>query len=150
MLAAEAFGADRTWFVVNGCSSAIHAAVMSCAGPGDTLLVARNCHLSVFSAMVMSGGDRYHTLLPCTSLEQRIFDSLSEPLSYGHNVLWALLRMSTSLARARVRCPIWDRTLHPARDSPTCLRICPSFRDAGEGGHDSIPYLLWRRGPYSR
>jgi len=54
-LAAQAFGADHTWFVVNGCSSAIHAAVMACAGPGDTLLVARNCHLSVFSAMVMSG-----------------------------------------------------------------------------------------------
>ena len=54
-LAAEAFGADRTWFLVNGCSSGIHAGVMACAGPGATLLVARNCHLSVFSAMIMSG-----------------------------------------------------------------------------------------------
>ncbi|MEW5299277.1 MAG: hypothetical protein WDW36_002309 [Sanguina aurantia] len=54
-LAATAFGADRTWFLVNGCSVAIHAAVMACAGPGDTLLVARNCHMSAFSAMVISG-----------------------------------------------------------------------------------------------
>lgn len=28
---------------------------MACAGPGDTLLVARNCHLSVVSGMVLSG-----------------------------------------------------------------------------------------------
>lgn len=54
-LAAAAFGADKTWFLVNGCSVAIHAAVMACAGPGDTLLVARNCHMSAFSAMVISG-----------------------------------------------------------------------------------------------
>jgi hypothetical protein len=54
-LAAELFGADQTWFLVNGCSGGIHAAVMATCGPGQTLLVARNCHLSVFSAMVLSG-----------------------------------------------------------------------------------------------
>ncbi|KAG2454562.1 hypothetical protein HYH02_000407 [Chlamydomonas schloesseri] len=124
-LAAEVFGADSTWFLVNGCSAGIHAAVMAVAGPGGgaqrnhqqkaqpaaldasagaligssrvqmygaqslpapvpaaaaaasetaggaaapapatapagssapgVLLVARNCHLSVFSALVLSG-----------------------------------------------------------------------------------------------
>jgi hypothetical protein len=54
-LAAELFGADHTWFLVNGCSGGIHAAVMATCGPGQTLLVARNCHLSVFSAMVLAG-----------------------------------------------------------------------------------------------
>ncbi|GAX84294.1 hypothetical protein CEUSTIGMA_g11716.t1 [Chlamydomonas eustigma] len=54
-LAAAAFGADRTWFLVNGCSSGIHAAIMACTGPGDTMIVSRNCHLSVFSGMVLSG-----------------------------------------------------------------------------------------------
>ncbi|KAG2436379.1 hypothetical protein HXX76_006686 [Chlamydomonas incerta] len=100
-LAAQAFGSDRTWFLVNGCSAGIHAAVMAVAGRGGSaqrhrrriqqrqhgecaasesgdgahtssnaagngavasapgepgvLLVARNCHLSVFSALVLSG-----------------------------------------------------------------------------------------------
>ena len=54
-LAAELFSADHTWFLVNGCSVGIHAAVMATCKPGQTLLVARNCHLSVFSAMVLSG-----------------------------------------------------------------------------------------------
>lgn len=54
-LAAAAYGADRTWFLVNGCSIGIHAAVMSTCGPGQTLLIARNCHLSAFSACVLAG-----------------------------------------------------------------------------------------------
>lgn len=54
-LAAEAFGASCTWFLVNGTTTGIHAAVMATCGPGDTLIAARNCHLSAVSAMVLSG-----------------------------------------------------------------------------------------------
>jgi hypothetical protein len=34
----------------------VQAAVVAMAGPGDTLVVARNCHLSAFSGMVVAGG----------------------------------------------------------------------------------------------
>lgn len=54
-LAAAAFGADQTWFLVNGTTVGIHAAVMATCGPEDTIIVARNCHLSAFSAMALSG-----------------------------------------------------------------------------------------------
>ena len=54
-LAADAFGADRTWFVVNGTTAGIQAAVLSACGPGDTLIAARNCHLSAVSAMALAG-----------------------------------------------------------------------------------------------
>ncbi len=30
--------------------------MVAMAGPGDTLVVARNCHLSAFSGMVVAGG----------------------------------------------------------------------------------------------
>jgi len=53
-LAASAFGAKHTWFLVNGCSAGIHAAVMATVRPGEALLLARNCHLSAFSACVLS------------------------------------------------------------------------------------------------
>lgn len=52
-LAASAFGAQHTWFLVNGCSVAIHAAVMATVRPGQAILLARNCHLSAFSACVL-------------------------------------------------------------------------------------------------
>lgn len=54
-LAAEAFGADRTFFSVQGTSSAIMAMIMATCGPGDKILVPRNVHKSVLSALVFSG-----------------------------------------------------------------------------------------------
>ena len=70
-LAATAFGTDRTWFLVNGTSCGIHAAIMAaCSGGstgggtvssatgrsgGSTLIVARNCHFAAVSAMTIAG-----------------------------------------------------------------------------------------------
>ena len=54
-LAATSFGADQTWFLVNGTSVGIHAAVMATCGPGDCLVLARNCHQSAFAAAVFAG-----------------------------------------------------------------------------------------------
>jgi len=54
-LAAEAFGADRTFFSVQGTSGAIMTMVMAVCGPGDKIIVPRNVHKSVMSAIIFSG-----------------------------------------------------------------------------------------------
>ncbi|MGM0899710.1 MAG: aminotransferase class I/II-fold pyridoxal phosphate-dependent enzyme [Bacillota bacterium] len=54
-LAAEAFGADYTFFSVQGTSGAIMAMIMSVCGPGDKILIPRNVHKSIMSAIVFSG-----------------------------------------------------------------------------------------------
>ncbi|MFC5734818.1 aminotransferase class I/II-fold pyridoxal phosphate-dependent enzyme [Cytobacillus gottheilii] len=54
-LAAEAFGAEHTFFSVQGTSGAIMTMVMSVCGPGDKIIVPRNVHKSVMSAIVFSG-----------------------------------------------------------------------------------------------
>ncbi|MGI8387796.1 aminotransferase class I/II-fold pyridoxal phosphate-dependent enzyme [Robertmurraya sp. P23] len=54
-LAAEAFGAEYTFFSVQGTSGAIMAMIMSVCGPGDKILVPRNVHKSIMSAIVFSG-----------------------------------------------------------------------------------------------
>ncbi|WP_028393003.1 aminotransferase class I/II-fold pyridoxal phosphate-dependent enzyme [Bacillus cihuensis] len=54
-LAAEAFGADHTFFSVQGTSGAIMTMVMTVCGPGDKILVPRNVHKSIMSAIVFSG-----------------------------------------------------------------------------------------------
>ncbi|MEH7351954.1 aminotransferase class I/II-fold pyridoxal phosphate-dependent enzyme [Neobacillus drentensis] len=54
-LAAKAFGADYTFFSVQGTSGAIMAMIMSVCGPGDKILVPRNVHKSIMSAIVLSG-----------------------------------------------------------------------------------------------
>nr|WP_295974696.1 aminotransferase class I/II-fold pyridoxal phosphate-dependent enzyme [uncultured Bacillus sp.] len=54
-LAAEAFGADYTFFSVQGTSGAIMTMIMAVCGPGDKIIVPRNVHKSVMSAIVFSG-----------------------------------------------------------------------------------------------
>ncbi|MGE6631241.1 aminotransferase class I/II-fold pyridoxal phosphate-dependent enzyme [Bacillus sp. NPDC077027] len=54
-LAAEAFGADHTFFSIQGTSGAIMTMVMSVCGPGDKIIIPRNVHKSIMSAIVFSG-----------------------------------------------------------------------------------------------
>lgn len=54
-LAAAAFGADHTFFSVQGTSGAIMAMVLSVVGPGEKILVPRNAHKSVMTALVLAG-----------------------------------------------------------------------------------------------
>lgn len=53
--AAQSFGADATFFVTNGTSSANKIVWSGLAGPGDTVLVDRNCHKSIVHALIMTG-----------------------------------------------------------------------------------------------
>ncbi|WP_017471764.1 aminotransferase class I/II-fold pyridoxal phosphate-dependent enzyme [Amphibacillus jilinensis] len=54
-LAAQAFGADFTFFSVQGTSTPIMAMVLSVCQPGDKIIVPRNIHKSVTSAIIFSG-----------------------------------------------------------------------------------------------
>ena len=54
-LAAKSAGADRSYFLVNGTTVGNHAMVASTTGPGDKVLIARNCHRSVLTGLIMSG-----------------------------------------------------------------------------------------------
>lgn len=54
-LAAEAFGADHTFFSVQGTSGAIMAMIMATCSPGDKIIVPRNVHKSIMSAIIFAG-----------------------------------------------------------------------------------------------
>jgi arginine/lysine/ornithine decarboxylase len=54
-LFAEAVGAKQTLFSTNGSSMNVHVAIMTVAGPGETLVMARNGHKSAFAGLVLSG-----------------------------------------------------------------------------------------------
>jgi arginine decarboxylase len=55
-LAAEAYGAGRTWFLTNGATQGNHAICLALAPAGATAIVQRNCHGSVVDGLVLSGG----------------------------------------------------------------------------------------------
>lgn len=54
-LAADAWGADYTYFLINGSSSGNQTMLMSALKPGDTVLIPRNAHRSTMGAMILSG-----------------------------------------------------------------------------------------------
>src|SRR6476661_3784637 len=54
-LAAEAWGAGRTWFLINGASQGNHATCMALAHLGNRVVVQRNVHSSVIDGLVLSG-----------------------------------------------------------------------------------------------
>ncbi len=54
-LAAEAFGADYTWFSINGTSGAIQMMIMSAVKEGDSIIIPREAHCSVHNSLVLSG-----------------------------------------------------------------------------------------------
>lgn len=54
-LAANAFGADYTYFSVQGTSGAIMTMILSICSPGDKIIVPRNIHKSIMSAIIFAG-----------------------------------------------------------------------------------------------
>lgn len=54
-LAAQAFGADEAFFIVNGTTAAVQAMIMSVCKAGDKLIMPRNVHRSAINALVVCG-----------------------------------------------------------------------------------------------
>jgi lysine decarboxylase len=55
-LAAEAYGAARTWFLTNGASQGNHALCLALASSGRRVIVQRNSHASLIDGLILSGG----------------------------------------------------------------------------------------------
>jgi lysine decarboxylase len=54
-LAAEAWGARRTWWLINGASQGNHVALLTLGHRGPCVVTQRNAHSSTIDALIMSG-----------------------------------------------------------------------------------------------
>ena len=54
-LAAATFGAAQTWFLVNGSTCGIMAAILATCNPGDKIILPRNIHQSAIAGLIHSG-----------------------------------------------------------------------------------------------
>lgn len=57
ILAAEAFGAKRTFFLLNGSTVGNLAIAMGLTKKGQKVIVNRNCHRSILTGLIISGAD---------------------------------------------------------------------------------------------
>ncbi|HKG03065.1 MAG TPA: aminotransferase class I/II-fold pyridoxal phosphate-dependent enzyme, partial [Conexibacter sp.] len=55
-LAADAYGAQRSWFLTNGATQGNHALCLALAPPGTRVILQRNAHASLIDGLVLSGG----------------------------------------------------------------------------------------------
>ena len=74
--AAKLYGADGTFFLVNGSTCGILAAVSAVTDRRDSLLIARNCHKSVYHAAFLQEL-QLHSLYPGQIVEYDIADAVS-------------------------------------------------------------------------
>jgi arginine decarboxylase len=56
-LAAAAWGADNTFFLINGSTSGNQCMMMAAVNPGEKIAVPRNSHKSMLGGLVMSGAE---------------------------------------------------------------------------------------------
>ena len=54
-LAAEAFGAEKAFFIVNGTTAAVQAMIMAVCKAQDKIIIPRNVHKSAINALIICG-----------------------------------------------------------------------------------------------
>ena len=138
-LAAAAYGADATYFLVNGSTVGNHAMLMATLRPRDAVLLARNSHRSAVGALVLSGArpvyvrpevDEALGLAHCLSPEsvERALDArpdisavfLTSPTYYGAAAdLAAIERIVHGRGKTLLVDEAWGPHLHFHPDLPT-------------------------------
>ncbi|MCR4425665.1 MAG: aminotransferase class I/II-fold pyridoxal phosphate-dependent enzyme [Firmicutes bacterium] len=54
-LAAQTFGADRTWFLTNGTTAGVHAMIMVTCKQRQKIIIPRDAHLAVIGGVILCG-----------------------------------------------------------------------------------------------
>lgn len=129
-LAAEAHGAQRTWFLTNGATQGNHALTLALAPLGAPVVVQRNAHASVVDGLVLSGG-----------VPTFVAPEYDEPLGMAHGVTPEGLR--DALARtsgARAAFIVSPTYYGMVADVAACAEVAhavgvPLVVDQAWGGH---------------
>ena len=124
--AAAHWGADEAWIGVNGSTGAILAGLRAMTKRGDTVLVARNCHISVFHALELCG-------LRPVFLEPEWFYAWGFCGVISQRTLDQAIREHPEAALCVVTSPTYEGILSPL-ECPI-----PLFVDAAHGAHLPLP-----------
>ncbi|GBO52452.1 arginine decarboxylase [Pseudanabaena sp. lw0831] len=55
VLAADAYGSDRAWFLTNGSTCGVQAMLLATCQQEDKILIGRNCHKATIAGLVING-----------------------------------------------------------------------------------------------
>ena len=114
LLAAEAHGAARSWFLTNGATQGNHALCLTLAPLGAHVVVQRNSHASVIDGLVLSGG---HPTFLAPEYE--------EELGMAHGVTPdALARVLAATPEARAAFIVSPTYYGMSADVAGCAAVC--------------------------
>jgi arginine decarboxylase len=108
-LAAELYGAAATFYLGMGASTGIAAMVLAAVPPGETILLPRNVHRSVASALVLSGARpkfMHHEVLPECGALGVTAETVEAAINEGPQPAAVLLTRPTYYGLARTLEPI--------------------------------------------
>jgi lysine decarboxylase len=136
-LAAAAFGADRTFFLINGSTGGNHAAILSAVGPGQKILLPRASHRSVLTALILS--DAVPVYIPPT-----YHPHLGLPTAVDAVAAERLIKEHPDIAAIQITSPSYYGL---ASDLPAFARLAgrsgvPLLVDEAHGGHFSFHQSL--------
>ncbi len=114
-LAAAAYGADYSYFLVNGSTAGNQAMLMTALRPGDSVLLARNSHRSATSALIMSGATPIY-MRPEIDEHAHVDHSVTPQTVYGairaHPNARAVFITSPTYYGAAADLPAIERIVH--------------------------------------
>lgn len=84
----ELYGSVETYLLVGGSTCGLEAAVMATVAPGDKLLMARNCHKAVYSALVL--GDIEPVFMMPTDDKDELYKNVEQALA-DHPTIRAMI-----------------------------------------------------------
>lgn len=113
-LMAQFYGSRETLFVTNGSTGGILASILAVCKPGDKLIVARNAHHSVWSALTLSG------VQPIYVLPDKI-ESINVMGSIATNTIRQALEENPDAIGAIIVSPTYEGMISPINEIAECL-----------------------------
>jgi len=99
--AAQIYGAKASFFLINGSSSGVIAAMLAVLSKNDKVITARNCHKCVYNGLVLTGAHPLW-LMPVYNKEWGIYDALDL------NVLEALFKKNRDVKAVIITNPSYE------------------------------------------
>lgn len=136
--AASVYGADQTYYLVNGSSCGLLSAICACTKRGGTILISRNCHKSVYHGVILNQLNVeyvYPQIIPETGLQGGLLVQDIEKVLINNATIQAVLLVS----------PTYDGIVSDIRAAAEVVHRygIPLIVDEAHGAHfhygDSFP-----------
>lgn len=144
-LAARLFGACKTFFLVNGSTLGLQAALLALSHPGGRVVLTRQAHISLINGMVLTGG------IP-VPLAVDIDETWGIPLGISPDKLRRFLAQSNGCDAIVITQPNYQGVAGNAREITSLCREhkLPLIVDEAHGAHlyfqDKLPVSAQRAG----